>query len=100
MTNIVNFPSPSKRVEPPFAAADGRYWIQDIQQAATFAAYLDNDQEAVEMLVAQELAFLKAGACIGHLPERVRIRCAKYLTQSETELEDMTQRLHEVLYSL
>jgi hypothetical protein len=96
MTNIIEF-KPKQRAPEIEPAEDKSYWIQDIQFAANYAAFVHRDTEAVEMLVDQIKACLVSAQAVCHLPLAVRIRCASYLLSGDA-LGQATKDYYVSLY--
>lgn len=112
MGNVLQFPGkragaqpePGTRAKPAAKpkrppAPDQLYGLGDIESALQFAAYLDQDWEAVELLLVVYREFLTNRWTLIHLPIKLRRRCARYLTHGE-ELTRLHTQYLELLYQL
>ena len=99
MTNILPF-KPRRpvtdTVAPGTIAPNKRYWLQDIQLATHHAAFLENDMEAVTLLMEVQLDFMRRGTSLDKVPETVRRECAKYLILP-SEKGEKAKKIDEIL---
>ena len=102
MTNILPFkprPPVTDPVPTGTIAPNKRYWLQDIQLATHHAAFLENDMEAVTMLMQVQLDFMTRGTSLSKLPESVRRECAKYLILP-SEKGEKAKKIQEILHAV
>jgi hypothetical protein len=107
MTNVIAF-KPKVVMTAPIApkieasrqiAPDRSYWLQDLQMAATFAAFVSKDLEAVDMLMSAQRNMMMDGVALTKLPEVIRRRCASYLDISHEEKGKRAKEVFEAIYS-
>lgn len=106
MTNIIKFtprakaePEPQIETTAANPAPDKLYWLQDLQFAANYAAYLDRDPKAVQVIMSLQTEWLLAGRAIGHIPEAIRRHCAKYFDIPEDQQHAKREEVIKALYA-
>lgn len=99
MHNVLQFTprqETTKLTDPEQVAPDKCYWLQDIQLATHYAAFIDHDMRAVTLLMQVQLDFMTRGTSLDKIPEKVRRDCSKYLVLPE-DVGEKTKKIEAIV---